>query len=285
MIKVFTRVKDLRAVLEKHKSQGDSIGFVPTMGALHEGHESLLKEAVKENKINVLSIFVNPTQFGPNEDFSKYPRTLEEDLKIAARAGITYVFTPSEKDIYPEGYASFITVEGLSDILCGAFRPGHFRGVATVVHRLFQIVKPDRSYFGQKDLQQCLVIQKMVKDLDLPVEIKICTTVREADGLAKSSRNRYLSAEEREKSTVIFRAMKAAKNLYDSGNRSSAEVMAAAKSVLETVADFKPQYVEVRSLPNLVAQENLKGGCAILIAGYLGSTRLIDNLILESSIL
>lgn len=206
MIVVSTQ-EELRAVIPK----GKKVGFVPTMGALHEGHASLLKQARAETDFVVLSIFVNPTQFGPNEDFSKYPRTLENDLEIAKQAGVDLVFTPTAEIIYPKGWSTFIEVEKLTDSLCGKFRPGHFRGVTTVVYRLFQLVKPHVAFFGQKDLQQCLVIQKMVKDLELPVEIRISPTVREKDGLAMSSRNRYLSPTEREMALVISRALFAVK--------------------------------------------------------------------------
>lgn len=278
-MKVLHSAAELEQVLASHNGQG--IGFVPTMGALHEGHAALLRQAVKENPVSVLSIFVNPTQFGPNEDFSRYPRTFEADCALAEREGITYVFAPTAEDIYPAGWSTFIEVEGVTAPLCGQFRPGHFRGVATVVYRLFALVKPAVAYFGQKDLQQCLVIQKMVKDLSLPLRIEISPTVRELDGLAMSSRNRYLGESERSQATVIYRALKATRAEFQRGERSVARLQEMAKKILAEVPDFKPQYVEVRSLPDLAEAKQISGPAAMAIAGYLGKTRLIDNILLK----
>ncbi len=277
---VLRTAPELRGVLDSHYERREAVGFVPTMGALHEGHAMLLERAAEECPVTVLSIFVNPTQFGPNEDFSRYPRTLESDLEIAESRGVQYVFAPEPEVIYPPGYSTFIEVAGVSEPLCGAFRPGHFRGVATVVNRLFMLVRPQVAYFGQKDLQQCLVIDRMVKDLALPVRIAICPTVREADGLAKSSRNRYLSAEEREKATVIWRAMEAVRQGFAGGERRVSPLLAAAQTELGKVSQFRPQYAEIRALPDLKAIENIEGPAALAIAGYLGQTRLIDNLVL-----
>lgn len=257
-------------------------GFVPTMGALHEGHATLLRESVANNEFTVLSIFVNPTQFGPNEDFSKYPRTLEADLEIARKEGVDFVYAPGAEEIYPEGYSTFIEVEGVSAPLCGAFRPGHFRGVATVVHRLFQLVRPKRAYFGQKDLQQCLVIRRMVEDLGLPVELTLVPTVREEDGLALSSRNRYLSPEERAEATVIFRAMEAVRAAYEGGETEVSKLLAEAERVFRTVPEFRVQYAEIRALPGLGAIPRVEGPAAMAVAGFLGSTRLIDNFIFRN---
>jgi pantoate--beta-alanine ligase len=252
-------------------------GFVPTMGALHEGHATLLRRSVEENSHTTLSIFVNPTQFGPKEDFSKYPRTLEADLAVAELAGVDYVYVPKLEEIYIPGHSTFIEVQGVSEPWCGKFRPGHFRGVATVVQRLFQLVQPEKAYFGQKDLQQCLVIGRMARDLGLPVKMVAVPTVRESDGLALSSRNRYLSAEERQKATVIFRALEAARLAYEAGERNAHSLQEKVQAVLATTPEFQPQYAEVRSLPNLDAVEQIKVPAAIAIAGYLGTTRLIDN--------
>jgi pantoate--beta-alanine ligase len=279
MPRVLRTVEELRHALGEHHARAEVVGFVPTMGALHEGHGMLLERCAEECPVRVLSIFVNPTQFGPSEDFSRYPRTFDADLELARAKGVQYVFAPTPEVVYPEGYGTFIDVAKVSEPLCGAFRPGHFRGVATVVHRLFGIVRPQVAYFGQKDLQQCLVIDRMVKDLELPVKIAICPTVREADGLAKSSRNRYLSSAEREKSTVIWRALEAARRAYDEGERAVPALAALARAELATVPEFRPQYCEIRSLPNLAGIDVIEGPAALAVAGFLGATRLIDNVI------
>lgn len=277
MAQVLRTVAEVRHALAQHHARAEVVGFVPTMGALHEGHGMLLARAAEECPVRVLSIFVNPTQFGPNEDFSRYPRTFEADLELARGHGTQYVFAPAPEEIYPENFSTFLEVAKVSEPLCGKFRPGHFRGVATVVHRLFQIVRPQVAYFGQKDLQQCLVIDRMVKDLELPLKIAICPTVREADGLAKSSRNRYLSAEERVKSTVIWRAMESARRAFEEGEASVDALLARASAELKTVPDFRVQYCEIRSLPMLAPISRIEGPAALAIAGYLGQTRLIDN--------
>lgn len=280
MPQILRTIEEARHALAGHHARAELIGFVPTMGALHEGHGMLMERCAEECPVRVLSIFVNPTQFGPNEDFSVYPRTFEADVELARAKGMQYVFAPSLEVIYPESFSTFIDVAKVSEPLCGTFRPGHFRGVATVVHRLFQILHPQIAYFGQKDLQQCLVIDRMAKDLELATKIAICPTVREADGLAKSSRNRYLSAEERAKSTVIFRAMSRVGRAFEEGERSVKALERLARDELTNVSDFKPQYCEIRSLPNLAAITEITAPSALAIAGYLGKTRLIDNLIL-----
>jgi pantoate--beta-alanine ligase len=280
MPQVLRTVEDIRHALAQHHARAEIIGFVPTMGALHEGHGMLLERCADECAVRVLSIFVNPTQFGPGEDFTIYPRTFDSDLELARSKGVQYIFAPTPEVIYPENFATFIDVAKVSEPLCGAFRPGHFRGVATVVHRLFQILHPQVVYFGQKDLQQCLVIDRMAKDLELSVKIAICPTVRESDGLAKSSRNHFLSAEERAKSTVIFRAMDKVGKAFEGGERNVAKLQALARGELATVAEFNPQYCEIRALPNLTEAREIDGPSALAIAGYLGKTRLIDNLIL-----
>jgi pantoate--beta-alanine ligase len=280
MPKVLRTVEEVRHALAEHHARAEVVGFVPTMGALHEGHGMLLERCAEECPVRVLSIFVNPTQFGPNEDFSRYPRTFEADLELARAKGTQYVFAPTPEVIYPENFSTFIEVAKVSEPLCGKFRPGHFRGVATVVHRLFQIVRPQVAYFGQKDLQQCLVIDRMVRDLELSVKIAICPTVREADGLAKSSRNRYLSVEERARSTVIFRAMEKVGVAFEKGERNVEKLLALAAGELATVPEFKTQYCELLGLPNLTAIQTIEAPAALAIAGYLGATRLIDNLVL-----
>jgi pantoate--beta-alanine ligase len=278
---VLRTAAELSEAISGHQLRGEMAGFVPTMGALHEGHANLLRRCVEECPVSVLSIFVNPTQFGPNEDFSRYPRAFEADVEIARQCGVGYVFAPDVETIYPKGWSTFLEVEGVSAPLCGQFRPGHFRGVATVVHRLFRLVRPQVAYFGQKDLQQCLVIERMVRDLELPVKIAICPTVREKDGLAMSSRNRYLSPGEREKATVIFRAIEAVRKNHEGGERSVAKLLESAQKEFQTVPDFEIQYCEIRALPNLAEIQEVRGAAAMAVAGFLGKTRLIDNLILR----
>lgn len=280
--KVVHSLEDLRAALSGYRSMEAKIGFVPTMGALHEGHAALITAAAAENECTVVSIYVNPKQFGPSEDFAKYPRTLERDAELARAAGAKIVFAPKDDVIYPKGFATEIHVGAVASPLCGASRPGHFAGVATVVARLFGLVQPDRAYFGQKDLQQCLVVQQMVRDLALPVEIQIIPTVREKDGLAMSSRNRYLSPDDRERAAVIFRALSEAEKCWRAGESSAEKIEAAALAVLQTAEKFKVQYLEVRSLPSLERASVVNGSAAIFVAGVMGETRLIDNLVLGS---
>lgn len=270
---------ELRDALTPVWASGERLGFVPTMGALHAGHRTLLEKSVEENPHTVLSIFVNPTQFGPNEDLAKYPRTLEADLEIAKAAGVSVVYYPQVEDIYPPGFSTFIEVEGVSKPLCGAFRPGHFRGVATVVYQLFMQVMPSLAYFGQKDIQQCLVLHRMVQDLRLPLALSLVPTVRESDGLALSSRNRYLSVTEREQATVISRALRAGET---NKQKNAKEILAVTNAVLAEVPAFKPQYVELLSYPDLKEIQKVGAeGAVLAIAGYLGTTRLIDNFILK----
>lgn len=275
-MEVFRTVGELRGALSQEKG----VGFVPTMGALHEGHASLLKRSAAENPTTVLSIFVNPTQFGPSEDLAKYPRTFEADLMLAKRCGVTHVFAPTPEEVYPPGWSTFIEVQGLTDVLCGQYRPGHFRGVATVVYRLFSIVRPRVAYFGQKDLQQCLVIDKMARDLELPLKIEIAPTLREPDGLAMSSRNRYLGPEERKKAIVIFRALQAVKAWRGKGELHVDQLLHAARDTFARVPEFRLQYAEIRSLADLSELKTVDQPAAFFVAGHLGETRLIDNLIL-----
>ena len=277
MLETATSIPAVRAAVAAARADGRAIGFVPAMGALHEGHAALLRRAGSENGVTVLSVYVNPTQFGPNEDFSRYPRTLDADAEIARREGVSYLFAPDSGEIYPGGWHTFIEVEKVSGPLCGQFRPGHFRGVATVVYRLFSIVKPDAAYFGLKDLQQFLVIRRMVEDLALPLRVEGVPTVREPDGMALSSRNRYLSPEEREKALVIYRAIKAVRQSYRSGERSVAALLSEARKVFSATPEFRLQYAEIRSYPDLAEIAAVEGAAAFAVAGFLGKTRLIDN--------
>jgi pantoate--beta-alanine ligase len=276
--RVLRTVEEVRHALAEHHARAEVTGFVPTMGALHAGHGMLLERCADECPVRVLSVYVNPTQFGPGEDLARYPRTFEADVELARAKGFQYVFAPTDEVIYPAGYETFLDVAKVSEPLCGKARPGHFRGVATVVHRLFRIVRPQVAYFGQKDLQQCLVIDRMARDLELPVKIAICPIVREKDGLAMSSRNRYLSPEERAQAAVLFRALEKTRTAFEKGERSARALELAARDELGSVPDFRVQYCEVRGLPNLSEISTLEEGpAALAIAGYLGNTRLIDN--------
>jgi len=280
MIQVVHTAKALQKLLEPIRFRRESIGFVPTMGALHEGHVALLRESVKENSCTVLSIFVNPTQFGPKEDLTKYPRTLDQDIALAEKCGVDIVFAPSGEEIYPPGFSTFIEPGDVAKPLCGAFRPGHYRGVCTVVARLFGMVRPHRAYFGQKDIQQCLVLLQMVKDLVLDVELKICETVREKDGLAMSSRNRYLSAYDREIAKEIYQALVLVEKAFQEGERNVDMLKKIAFAHLSSFSKIEIQYLEILSYPYLSLLNRLDGPAVLAVAVHIGGTRLIDNIIL-----
>lgn len=267
--------EDLRAALTPLREQGD-VGFVPTMGALHDGHLSLIRAAAACSIHTVVSVFVNPTQFGPREDFDAYPRMLSDDIAAAESAGASVIFAPDRAGIYPEPYRSFIEVEGITGSLCGRSREGHFRGVATVVWKLLQIVDPDRAFFGAKDAQQVRVIRQMVRDLLGRWEIVSCPTVREADGLAMSSRNAYLSKEERAHAPVIFEAIGNAIAQINGGERHAGQIRAAIAERLEA-ASLRPDYVEIVSLSDLTPVHDVVGDVLIAVAAFAGRTRLIDN--------
>lgn len=254
------------------------LGFVPTMGALHEGHASLVRRSAAENARTLVSIFVNPTQFGPNEDLAKYPRTLEADLKLCEQAGADAVFTPTREMMYPPGFCSWVTVEGLGDRLCGASRPGHFRGVTTVVAKLFHIVGPKRAYFGQKDAQQALILRRMVRDLDMPLELIVCPIVREPDGLAMSSRNRYLSEDERRRAVGISKALFEAQRMFEAGTRTAAVLRGQLIITLDEYVD-KLDYAELVSADTLQPVIEISGPTLVAVAAWVGGTRLIDNVI------
>ncbi|HEC97761.1 MAG TPA: pantoate--beta-alanine ligase [Nitrospirae bacterium] len=276
----------MQQTVKEYLQRGNSIGFVPTMGALHEGHLSLVRRCREENDISVVSIFVNPMQFGPSGDFSRYPRNVEEDMAELSKAGVDILFMPGIEDIYPEGFATYVNVDHLSDKLCGHFRPGHFRGVATVVTKLLNIARPARAYFGRKDFQQFLIIKQLVRDLNLDTETVICPTVREADGLAMSSRNQYLSPEERNAATVIYRTLCAAKKMVISEKitfgeiRSFMERTLAAEPLVDEVqyaSAFDPGTLEDISSLNVTIDKYEKEAVLLAIAVRIGSTRLIDN--------
>ena len=256
------------------------VGFVPTMGFLHAGHISLVERARAECRSVAASIFVNPTQFGPNEDLTKYPRDLPRDLRLLETAGVDLVWTPTPEIMYPAGFQSWVTVDGLTRTLEGEVRPGHFRGVTTVVAKLFQAVGPDKAYFGQKDAQQAAVIRQMVKDLDFPVEIVVCPIVREADGLAMSSRNVYLNTEERKAATVLFRSLSAAKSAFDSGEREAEKIRALVREIIAAEPLARLQYVSCADYDTLEELEQVIGKALLSMAVYLGKTRLIDNFVI-----
>lgn len=266
-----------------------SVGFVPTMGALHAGHCSLIERARTENDTVVLSIFVNPKQFGPNEDFDSYPRTFQEDKEKAEVAGADIVFAPTADVIYPDGFSTSVDVSAVAEPLCGGGRPGHFKGVATVVARLFGLVQPNRAYFGLKDMQQCMVLQRMVLDLAIPVQLVLCPTVREADGLAMSSRNQYLNGREREIAPMIYQSLQQVLSAYEGGENSVATLELLGRSQLAACTEFEVEYFEVRSVPNLAelksipetAAPNIEAKAVCAVAARLGTTRLIDNILLK----
>lgn len=278
-MKIIEDIQQMQNISISLSKEGKKIGFVPTMGYLHDGHVSLIKRARQENDIVVVSIFVNPIQFGKNEDFDKYPRDLERDSKICKENGVDYIFYPSYTQMYPEGYRTYVEVEGLSDILCGAFRPGHFRGVTTVVLKLFNIVRPDNAYFGKKDYQQFKIIQQMVKDLNLTVNVVGCPTVREPDGLAMSSRNKYLSDKERESAVYISKALFEMKKKFEEGITDTDGLIKIGKAVLKQAPlPYQIQYLEIVDPQTLEPKKIAQKGDIIMTAGYIGQTRLIDNI-------
>ncbi len=273
------KIKDMKEIVKRLKKEGKTVGFVPTMGYLHEGHVSLIRCSKKDNDITVVSIFVNPIQFGENEDLDRYPRDLDRDIRICEKEGVDYVFYPSAGEMYPEGFSTFVEVEGITKRLCGAFRPGHFRGVTTVVNKLFNIVQPDRAYFGEKDYQQLKVIQKMVRDLNIDVEVKGCPLIREKDGLALSSRNKYLTPEERKSALAISRALFRAKQMFERGERDPSKVVDEIKRIISSQPLVKEiQYVEVVDPEDLTPKKKLEKGDVVAVAVFVGNTRLIDNI-------
>lgn len=276
-------VAELREEIALAKAQDLTIGLVPTMGALHEGHASLISAANRENDFVVVSVFVNPTQFGPNEDLDAYPRTLEADCKLAEEKGANVVFAPSPKEMYPSDDDTWVEVTGdVTKVLCGRSRPIHFRGVTTVVTKLFNLAQPNRAYFGQKDAQQVEVLKRMVKDLFFPLELRVMPIIREKDGLAKSSRNTYLSAEEHTAALVLSRSLKAAKEMYVAGERNAEAIVNAVTEGIKAEPMSSIDYVEMYALPELKPIANpLKGSNLLAVAVKFGTTRLIDNIVLE----
>lgn len=272
------KIDEVRKLVKEWKAQGLSIGYVPTMGALHEGHESLINRAVKENDKVIVSVFVNPTQFGPNEDYDSYPRNIEKDLELCEKAGAAAVFNPEPSEMYFDNRSTQVSVSGLTDVLCGARRPGHFNGVCLVITKFFNIVKPDRAYFGQKDAQQVAVLKRMVRDLSFDVEIVPCPIIREEDGLAKSSRNTYLSAEERKAALVLSRSLKLAKDALDNGERNAEKLKEIMTNEINKEPLAKIDYVEVVDGEDLTSLSGtIEHNILVPMAVYIGKTRLIDN--------
>ncbi len=279
-MEVVTSPREMRTTAEELRRKNSSLGLVPTMGYFHEGHLSLMRRARADCQRVVVSLFVNPTQFGPSEDLGRYPRDFERDRELAAAEGVDIVFAPAAKDIYPEGYATYVDVERLSEGLCGASRPGHFRGVATVVAKLFNICRPTAAYFGQKDYQQAQVIKRLAADLNFDVEIEVLPIVREADGLAVSSRNQYLEPEERRQATCLFRALARAQELFAAGETQPAKFVDEMTAVVAAQPAVRTDYAEVIHPQELTPVATVEEGAVAAVAAFVNETRLIDNTIL-----
>lgn len=280
-MKVVDTIPRMSTLVKIFKKEGKSISLVPTMGYLHEGHLSLVRAAKKHTDVVIMSIFVNPIQFGPKEDFEKYPRDLKRDEQLATSAGADIIFSPPVKDMYPAGYSTYVNVEGLTDTLCGSSRPGHFKGVTTVVAKLFEIVRPDIAYFGQKDAQQAIVVKKMAHDLNMAVEIKIMPIVREPDGLAMSSRNVHLSADERKDALVLREALKKAEDAVEAGERDPKKVIKMMQESIKKAPSAKIDYISIVDAHNLKEMKAISGEALVALAVFIGKTRLIDNIILK----
>lgn len=276
-------IKDINTMREvsRNLKGRKTIGFVPTMGCLHEGHKSLISRARKDNEIVIVSIFVNPTQFDPGEDYENYPRNIERDSKICKEEGVDYVFNPNPEDMYPNGFSTYmIPGENMTNIMCGISRPTHFRGVCTVLTKLFNIIAPDRAYFDEKDIQQLAIVKRMVKDMNFDIDIKGCPIVRENDGLAKSSRNRYLNYEEREAATILKKSIDKARDIISSGEKDTKKI---ANIIVETIKKedlAKIDYIEILDFDTFERIELIENDVIIALAVYIGKTRLIDNFIL-----
>jgi pantoate--beta-alanine ligase len=278
---IATTIAEVRRAVAQARQQGLSVGLVPTMGALHAGHASLIRAARAETGLVVVSVFVNPAQFGPNEDFTRYPRTWDHDLEVCAREGVDLIFAPEAETVYPPGFRTYVEVHDMQDVLCGPGRPGHFRGVATVVLKLFNMVQPDVAYFGQKDAQQARIVRQMVRDLDVPVRLRVCPIVREPDGLALSSRNRYLDADQRRHAVVLHRALETGRGLIAAGERDPAVVQQAMTRLIVGTPGAALDYAAVVDYETLRPLERLRGEVLLALAVKFGTTRLIDNLLIQ----
>jgi len=280
-MKVIETAAAMKDVVRELKAAKKTIGFVPTMGCLHDGHLSLVRESRKKSDSTVVSIFVNPLQFGPKEDFKQYPRDIGRDEALLEREGVDFLFCPEPQEIYPEGYKTYVEVHDLQDKLCGRSRPGHFRGVCTVVLKLFHIVEPDLSFFGQKDAQQAIILQRMVRDLNLNVGIEVLPIIREEDGLALSSRNRYLSPEERKAALALSGSLKEAERLVEKGERKSELILGKMREIVDKEPLAKIDYIEIVDLDELNPLMEIKEEALIALAVFVGKTRLIDNTVIQ----
>lgn len=282
MTKVITKINEMQYLSDRLRAEGKHIGFVPTMGFLHEGHVSLVNHIKPHCDVIVMSIFVNPTQFGPGEDFEKYPRDPERDKKMAQDAGVDIIFFPSAEEMYEKSHLTAIRVKKMTETMCGISRPGHFEGVTTVVLKLFNIVKPHTAVFGQKDYQQSLVIRKMVSDLNVDVNILTAPIIRENDGIAMSSRNKYLSAEERHDALALSESLRLAENMIKKGEHSSEKIIQSMKNLIEQKKSVRIDYIKIADPGTLEDVEIIKGKTLVAVAAYAGETRLIDNVIVEN---
>jgi len=282
-MEVAKTIQTVRSIVKTARSQGKKIGLVPTMGALHIGHISLIEAAVKQCNFIVVSIFVNPTQFGPSEDFEKYPRPFEADLEICRNTGVDVVFAPTAEQMYPEKNLTWVNVEKLTEPLCGQFRPWHFRGVTTVCAKLFNIVLPDIAFFGQKDAQQAVVIKRMVADLHIPLEIVVCPTVREPDGLAVSSRNKYLTEQQRKDATCIYKSLQKCREMIDAGVEDTEAIIAEMRKILQQIPSAKIEYLSIVDAETLQNLDQVGGKILAAVAVRIGSARLIDNILIDAS--
>lgn len=280
-MRVIRSVKSLQRLIQKAKARSQRIGFVPTMGALHDGHASLMRRCRQDNPLAVVSIFVNPKQFGPKEDFRKYPRMEEADRILAKKAGVDILFCPSENEMYPDDHLTYIDVEKITKPLCGRSRPGHFRGVATVVGKLLNMVMPDVLYLGQKDAQQALIIKRMIHDLNFPVQVKVCPIVRDADGLALSSRNRYLTEKQRREAVILYQSLREAKKRILEGERRAVKITGMIRSRVTRNISGRIDYVECVDAETLESLTRAGGKVMIALAVHFGKTRLIDNMIVN----
>ncbi len=278
-MKLVKTIKEIRKIVSEWKKEGLTIGFVPTMGYLHEGHQSLIKNALENDKV-IVSIFVNPIQFGPGEDFATYPRDIDRDIEKCSEAGADLIFAPLPEEMYLNDFSTFVDMTGPTDDLCGKARPGHFKGVCTVVNKLFNIVAPDKAYFGEKDAQQLAVIKRMVRDLNINIKIIGCPIIREKDGLAKSSRNTYLSVEERKAALVINKALTSGKNMIQNGEKNPDKIVSAITSVINEEPLAKIDYIKIVDADTISAVSEINGNILVAAAVYIGKTRLIDNFII-----
>jgi pantoate--beta-alanine ligase len=281
-MEVAKTIEEVRSLVSNARSEGSKIGLVPTMGALHVGHISLIEVAAKDCDFVAVSIFVNPTQFGPGEDFEKYPRPLEADLEICRKAHVDVVFVPEPQQMYPMENVTWVTVEKLTEPLCGRSRPKHFRGVTTVCAKLFNIVAPDAAYFGQKDAQQAIVIKRMVADLNMPLEIVVCPTVREPNGLAISSRNKYLTAQQKNDAANIYKSLQTCRRLIDAGTTETRQIIAEMQKILQQIPSGQIEYVSIVDAETLESIEKIAGKVLAAVAVRLGPARLIDNILVDT---